>query len=71
MAKDTSRITAGKLGVRKLLYYFGKWRFQKVLNKRVLLIVSNLYISSDYKSQKHSDSIQSAKAGVIETVLHI
>ncbi len=29
---------------RKLLYYFGKWRFQKVLNKtRVPLIVSNVY----------------------------
>ncbi len=28
---------------RKLLYYFGKWRFQQVLNKRVLLIVSNVY----------------------------
>ncbi len=27
---------------RKLLYYFGKWRFQKVLNKRVPLIVSNV-----------------------------
>ncbi len=28
---------------RKLLYYFGKWRFQTVLNKRVPLIVSNVY----------------------------
>ncbi len=28
---------------RKLLYYFGKWRFQKVLNKRVPLIVANVY----------------------------
>ncbi len=24
-------------------YYFGKWRFQKVLNKRVPLIVANVY----------------------------
>ncbi len=28
---------------RRKLYYFVKWRFQKVLNKRVPLIVSNVY----------------------------
>ncbi len=28
---------------KKLLYYFGKWRFQKLLNTRVPLIMSNVY----------------------------
>ncbi len=37
-----SLTSSGIIG-EKLLYYFGKWRFQKVLNKRVPLIVSNVY----------------------------